>query len=35
VVHQQPAGEKISIPDTTYDTDFWRGVDDEGLGGTR
>jgi hypothetical protein len=28
-------GEKIAIPDTQYDTEFWRGVDDEGLGGTR
>ena len=26
---------RIPIPDTQYDTDFWRGVDDEGLGGTR
>ncbi len=32
--HQQ-VGERIAIPDTQYDTDFWRGVDDEGLGGTR
>jgi hypothetical protein len=29
---QQP-GEKIAIPDTTYDAEFWRDVDDEGLGG--
>jgi hypothetical protein len=28
-------GERIAIPDTQYDTDFWRDVDDEGLGGTR
>ena len=34
VVHQH-TGEKITIPDTAYDTDFWRDVDDEGLGGTR
>jgi hypothetical protein len=34
VVHQ-PAGDRIRIPDTQYDTDFWRGVDDEGLGGVR
>jgi len=34
VVHHQ-GGERIPIPDTQYDTDFWRGVDDEGLGGTR
>ncbi|MBY0442884.1 MAG: hypothetical protein K2Q25_12240 [Mycobacteriaceae bacterium] len=27
------ASEKISIPDTTYDTEFWRDVDDEGIGG--
>ncbi len=32
---QQHVGERIAIPDTQYDTDFWRGVDDEGLGGTR
>ena len=30
-----PVGERIAIPDTQYDTDFWRGVDDKGLGGTR
>ena len=29
---QQP-GEKIGIPDTQYDSDFWRDVDDEGVGG--
>lgn len=28
-------GEKIAIPDTQYASDFWQGVDDEGLGGTR
>jgi hypothetical protein len=28
-------GDKIAIPDTQYDTDFWRDVDDEGVGGTR
>lgn len=28
-------GEKIGIPDTQYPDDFWQGVDDEGLGGTR
>jgi hypothetical protein len=33
--HRQYAGERIPIPDTQYDTDFWRDVDDEGLGGTR
>lgn len=27
------AGEKIGIPDTQYDSDFWRDVDDEGVGG--
>ena len=26
-------GEKIPIPDTQYDSDFWRDVDDEGVGG--
>lgn len=25
--------EKITIPDTEYDTEFWRDVDDEGVGG--
>lgn len=29
---QQP-GEKIAIPDTPYDSEFWRDVDDEGVGG--
>jgi hypothetical protein len=28
-----PKGEKIGIPDTQYDSDFWRDVDDEGMGG--
>ena len=27
------SGEKIGIPDTQYDSDFWRDVDDEGMGG--
>jgi hypothetical protein len=26
-------GEKIAIPDTQYDSAFWRDVDDEGVGG--
>jgi hypothetical protein len=26
-------GEKIPVPDTQYDTEFWRDVDDEGVGG--
>lgn len=30
--HQHSA-EMIAIPDTQYDTDFWRDVDDEGVGG--
>jgi hypothetical protein len=30
-VHQP--GDKIAIPDTQYDSDFWRDVDDEGVGG--
>jgi len=29
----QQYGEKIAIPDTDYDRDFWRDVDDEGVGG--
>jgi uncharacterized ferritin-like protein (DUF455 family) len=32
--HSRPA-EKVSIPDTDYTRDFWQGVDDEGLGGSR
>ncbi len=27
------AGEKIPIADTPYDFEFWRDVDDEGVGG--
>ena len=27
------SAEKIPIPDTLYDTAFWRDVDDEGVGG--
>lgn len=27
------AGEKIPVPDTAYDAQFWRDVDDEGVGG--
>ena len=34
VSHHHHGGEKIAIPDTQYDTDFWRDVDDEGVGGT-
>ena len=30
---QPYTGEKIPIPDTEYDRDFWRDVDDEGVGG--
>lgn len=29
----QQYAEKIAIPDTDYDRDFWRDVDDEGVGG--
>ncbi|BBX98642.1 hypothetical protein [Mycobacterium lacus] len=29
----QQSSEKIIIPDTEYDRDFWRDVDDEGVGG--
>jgi len=28
-----PSVEMIQIPDTQYDIDFWRDVDDEGVGG--
>ncbi|BBY06692.1 hypothetical protein MNVI_20100 [Mycobacterium noviomagense] len=27
------SGEKIAIPDTDYNAEFWRDVDDEGVGG--
>lgn len=27
------APDKITIPDTEYDSEFWRDVDDEGVGG--
>lgn len=29
----QQSDEKIAIPDTPYDSEFWRDVDDEGVGG--
>ena len=29
----QQSSEKIAIPDTQYDSEFWRDVDDEGVGG--
>ena len=29
----QQSGEKIAIPDTEYERDFWRDVDQEGVGG--
>ena len=29
----QQSAEKIVIPDTQYDSEFWRDVDDEGVGG--
>lgn len=32
VAVRQPS-VKITIPDTDYDRDFWRDVDDEGVGG--
>ena len=28
-------GEKIGVPDTQYDSEFWRDIDDEGVGGQR
>jgi hypothetical protein len=33
VSRQRHQAEKIAIPDTQYDSDFWRDVDDEGVGG--
>ncbi len=33
VTRPQHGAEKIAIPDTQYDSDFWRDVDDEGVGG--
>lgn len=27
------SGEKIQVPDTPYDREFWAGIDDEGVGG--
>ncbi len=34
-VSYSPAGptQKIAVPDTPYDREFWRDVDDEGVGG--
>ena len=29
----RPVVEKIVVPDTQYDSEFWRDVDDEGVGG--
>lgn len=29
----RPADEKIAVPDTQYDSEFWRDIDDEGVGG--
>jgi hypothetical protein len=33
VSRHRHSAEKIGIPDTAYDSDFWRDVDDEGVGG--
>jgi hypothetical protein len=33
VTRQRQSAEKIGIPDTQYASDFWRDVDDEGVGG--
>ena len=30
---RRDTGDKIPIPDTQYDTDFWRDVDDGGVAG--
>jgi len=32
---QKSSGDKIGIPDTQYDRDFWGDIDDEGVGGVR
>jgi hypothetical protein len=32
VVRQKPTTEKIAIPETQYDTNFWRDAGDEGIG---
>lgn len=32
---QKSSGDKIAIPDTQYDRDFWGDIDDEGVGGLR
>ncbi len=31
--HVGGPAEKIPVPDTPYDREFWRDVDDEGVGG--
>jgi hypothetical protein len=33
VTRARSSAQKIAIPDTQYDSDFWRDVDDEGVGG--
>ncbi|OBK74664.1 hypothetical protein [Mycobacterium sp. 1274761.0] len=33
VTRHRHSAEKIAIPDTQYDSTFWRDVDDEGVGG--
>lgn len=34
ISHPTPGpAEKIQVPDTPYDREFWRDVDDEGVGG--
>ena len=33
LTRHQHSAEKIPIPDTQYDSDFWKDVDDEGVGG--
>ena len=33
VTHPRHSGEKIAIPDTPYDTDFWGEEDDRGVTG--
>lgn len=33
--YRNPENEKIQIPDTEYDREFWGDIDDEGVGGYR
>jgi hypothetical protein len=33
VMPHMHVGQKVAVPDTDYGADFWRDVDDEGVGG--